>query len=202
MEIYIIRHGTTPWNEKKKLQGSVDKELNEAGRMLARKTAEGLREIHFDKIYSSPLKRALETAQIIGEGREIPLITDERLKEIDFGDYEGQNGMELQKDESQFFRFFFSEPEKYRASGDGEELEELCERTKQFMEEVIEPQKEQLERIMIVGHGAMNKSIMCHVLQHGIEQFWSGGLQSNCGVIVVRLDQEGYHLIEENKLFY
>ncbi len=87
MEIYIVRHGTTPWNEKKKLQGSVDKELNEAGRRVARLTGEGVRDIPFDRIYSSPLKRAYETAELIRNGREIPIDTDDRLKEIDFGDY-------------------------------------------------------------------------------------------------------------------
>jgi probable phosphoglycerate mutase len=202
MEIYIVRHGTTPWNEKKKLQGSVDKELNEAGRRVARLTGEGVRDIPFDRIYSSPLKRAYETAELIRNGREIPIDTDDRLKEIDFGDYEGQCATELEKDETQDFRFFFSEPEKYRASGSGEELEDLCRRTKEFMQQVIEPQKNELDRIMIVGHGAMNKSIMCHILGHSIEKFWSGGLQTNCGVIIVRLDEEGYHLVEENKVFY
>lgn len=202
MEIYIVRHGTTPWNEKKKLQGNVDKELNEEGRRVARLTGEALKNVSIDKIYSSPLKRAYETAMLIGKDRNIPIIIDERLKEIDFGDYEGQCASELEKDETQLFRFFFSEPEKYRASGTGEELEELCKRTKEFMQQIIEPQKEQLERIIIVGHGAMNKALMCYILDHGIEKFWSGGLQTNCGVIIVRLDEEGYHLIEENKVFY
>ena len=168
---------------------------------MARQAARGMKDLSFDRIYSSPLKRAYRTAEIIRDNRDVPIITDERLKEINFGSYEGQNGIQLAEDPNCYFRFFFSEPEKYRASGDGEELEELCQRTKTFLQEEIEPLRTQCERVLIVGHGAMNKAMMCHILGHGIEEFWSGGLQKNCGVIILELDEEGYHLIEENKVF-
>ena len=56
MEIYIVRHGETPWNKDKRLQGNVDIELNDYGRELAVKTGEGLKDTRIDLIYSSPLK--------------------------------------------------------------------------------------------------------------------------------------------------
>ena len=62
MEIYIVRHGETIWNEKKLLQGRTDIELNENGRKLAIITGKNLRNTHFDIVFSSPLKRAHETA--------------------------------------------------------------------------------------------------------------------------------------------
>ena len=65
------------------------------------------------------------------------------------------------------------------------------------MEQVIEPQKDKLGKVLIAGHGAMNKGIMCHVLNHGLDQYWSGGLQKNCGVLIVRLDDKGYQQIGE-----
>lgn len=49
------------------------------------------------------------------------------------------------------------------------------------MKQVIEPQRNKLNRVLIAGHGAMNKGIMCYVLNHGIDEYWSGGLQKNCG---------------------
>ena len=55
---------------------------------------------------------------------------------------------------------------------------------------------------MIVAHGALNKAIMCYVKQHGIDQYWSGGLQKNCNVIIGNLDEKGYTVIDETKLFY
>ena len=203
MEIYIVRHGTTPWNEKRKLQGRVDIELNEAGREVARLTGIALEGTKFDKIYSSPLIRAYETACLIRSNKDnIPIIRDERLREIHFGDFEGQSAIELQKDQSNSFHYFFTEPEKYQKTGEGEDFIEVCKRTKEFMKQVIEPEKDDLERVMIVGHGAMNKAIMCYVLNHGIEQYWSGGLQTNCGIDIINLDDNGYTLIQRNKKFY
>lgn len=67
MKLYLIRHGETDWNKEFKIQGSSDIELNEYGRELAFITREGLRHIPFDIAYTSPLKRAKETAEIILE---------------------------------------------------------------------------------------------------------------------------------------
>lgn len=202
MEIYIVRHGETVWNAKKLLQGSVDVELNENGRALAGETGERLETVHFDQIYSSPLIRAYETACLIRGHRNIPIIREERLRELSFGVYEGENFSQLLKDETDPFHHFFKRPDLYRAPDKGETLEHICMRAAEFMKEVIEPQKNDCERIMIVAHGAMNKAIMCHVKQHGIDQFWSGGLQKNCNVIIVNLDDTGYQVIDETRIFY
>ncbi len=202
MEIYIVRHGQTVWNADNLLQGSADIELNERGRALAGETGQNLEEISFEKIYSSPLIRAYETACLIRGHRNIPIIRDERLKELSFGVNEGKNFKELLADTTDPFHYFFEQPEKYRAPQHGETLEQICVRAAEFMRQVVEPQKDELERIMIVAHGAMNKALMCHVKQHGIDQYWSGGLQKNCNVIIVDLDQNGYHVIEESKIFY
>ena len=79
MKLYLIRHGETDYNKMKRNQGQIDIPLNEYGRELARKTREGLAEVPFDLCLCSPLSRARETAEIILEGRDIPIITDKRL---------------------------------------------------------------------------------------------------------------------------
>ena len=89
MELYLIRHGETDYNKERKIQGSCDIPLNEYGRELARETAEGLKDIPFDVIFTSPLCRARETAEWIARGRQIPVYEDKRLQEICFGEYEG-----------------------------------------------------------------------------------------------------------------
>lgn len=202
MEIYIIRHGQTVWNKKKLLQGSTDIELNENGRMLAGKTGEALETVPFDRIFSSPLNRAYETACLIRGHRNIPVIRDDRLRELCFGVAEGHNFEELVADPSTTFRYFFEQPELYCAPDQGESLEHICARAADFMRQEVEPYREEWERIMIVAHGAMNKALMCHIRQHGIAAYWSGGLQRNCGVIIVRLDKDGYQVLEESKVFY
>ncbi|MBE5942023.1 MAG: histidine phosphatase family protein [Lachnospiraceae bacterium] len=202
MEIYIVRHGQTIWNASNLLQGNADIELNEKGRALAGETGMNLEDVSFDKIYSSPLIRAYETACLIRGHRNIPIIRDERLKELNFGVNEGKNFKALLEDTSTPFHHFFDAPELYEAPERGETFEQICERGKAFMKEVIEPQQEQLERVMIVAHGAMNKAMMCYIKNHGIEDYWSGGLQRNCGVIIVQLHADGYHVVDENKVFY
>lgn len=202
MELYIVRHGETVWNSKKLLQGSEDIELNENGRILAGKTGENLETVHFDKIYSSPLIRAYETACLIRGHRNIPIIRDDRLRELGFGVNEGKNFSKLLADESDPFHHFFNRPDLYVAPENGETLEALCLRAKEFLETVIEPEASACSRIMIVAHGAMNKALMCHIKNHGIDQFWSGGLQKNCNVIIVKLEENGYTVIDETKLFY
>lgn len=89
MKLYIIRHGETDWNKQRRLQGQSDTELNEYGIRLAQITGEALKDIRFDHIFSSPLKRAYRTAEIIRDGRTVPIVTDDRLKEIGFGINEG-----------------------------------------------------------------------------------------------------------------
>lgn len=201
MEIYIIRHGKTPWNVDRLLQGGTDVELNEDGRDLAIKTGQGLKDIHFDKIYSSPLKRALETAELIRGNRDIPIETDDRLREISFGSREGERAMAVKDNPNDPFYFFFHAPEKYDPL-DGESFQSIMERTKSFLTEVVEPLQDKYERIMIVGHGAMNKGLMCHILNHGIEDYWSGDLQKNCAFTIVELTDNEYKLVERNKTFF
>ena len=88
MKMYIIRHGQTPWNARKCLQGRSDVDLNENGIYLAELTGKALRDVTFDMAFTSPLIRAKHTAQCILGGREVPIIEDERLIEISFGIYE------------------------------------------------------------------------------------------------------------------
>ncbi|MBQ3666198.1 MAG: histidine phosphatase family protein [Lachnospiraceae bacterium] len=202
MEIYIVRHGQTIWNAKGLLQGRADIELNEWGRELAGKTGRELEGVHFDIIYSSPLIRAYETACLIRGHRNIRIIRDERLRELCFGVNEGKNFKQLLADPSDDFHYFFDRPELYKAPKEGESFEEISIRAKEFMEEVIEPHRNEYERIMIVGHGALNKAIMRHIRKNDISEYWSGGLQKNCSVSLINLDDDGYHIIEEVKLFY
>lgn len=113
MKLYLIRHGETDWNKEFKIQGSSDIELNEYGRELAFITREGLRHIPFDIAYTSPLKRAKETAEIILGGRNIPLYEDKRVQEACFGSFEGATLKELRERQDPFLKFFDA-PEEFQ----------------------------------------------------------------------------------------
>lgn len=202
MEIYIVRHGETLWNKEKRLQGRADIELSDYGRELAAITGKNLMDTRIDVIYSSPLIRAYETACLIRNGRNIDIITDDRLRELSFGCYEGENFSELIRDENLTFRYFFKHPELYVPGPEGESLEHITERAGSFMHEVIEPLAGTCTRVMIVAHGALNKAVMSYVKKHDISQFWSGGLQQNCNVIILDYTAGKYTVIDETHLFF
>ena len=139
---YILRHGRTDWNEEHRLQGEVDIPLNETGRQMAYDAAEKYKDIDFDICYCSPLKRAQETARIFLADRNpaVEIITDNRLHEMCFGDYEGVKNIR-QKPECPVY-LLFEEPEKYVAKDGAESFEELYHRTGEFIEQVLRPQLE------------------------------------------------------------
>lgn len=89
MRFYVTRHGQTAWNVENIVCGSTDLPLNEIGKTQARETAALLQNVAFDRVFCSPLLRARQTAEIICQGRDIPLTIDPRLREQDYGVYEG-----------------------------------------------------------------------------------------------------------------
>ena len=137
MMLYIVRHGETDWNRRRKVQGHTDIPLNDHGRHLAEETAEGMKEIPIDMGYTSPLRRARETAEIILGERKVPLLDDDRIKEIGFGVYEGMcSGGEDPEPESAAFNLFFTDTASYVPPEGAESVEELYERTGSFLEEL------------------------------------------------------------------
>jgi len=201
MKLYIIRHGETDWNKEKKLQGQCNTSLNEYGRELAIITGEALRDVHFDYAFSSPLNRALETAHLImGPDRGIEIKTDDRLKEISFGEYEGVPAEEMPED----FHYFFDRPEEYKAPKGGETYEELCARTADFLEKVIKPLSlsDPDATAVIFGHGAMNKSILVNLQGLEIKDMWSGTFQHNCCVNIFEINGDSAELVQDAKIYY
>ncbi|MBQ7058849.1 MAG: histidine phosphatase family protein [Firmicutes bacterium] len=178
--LWIIRHGLTEWNVRHKLQGQTDIPLNDEGKAQAKAEREELADIHLDICFCSPLARARETAMILLEGRDIPIIFDERLKEMNFGLYEGlEHSFDIPDCP---INIFFQHPERYDDQLDDEKrkgaetMEELFTRTGDFLREVIYPRLEKGEDILIVGHGAMNSSIVCQVKHLPLAEFWSAGI--------------------------
>lgn len=175
--LYVIRHGKTDWNEQHKLQGRTDISLNDEGRAMAERAREEYREIPFDICFCSPLRRAKETAEILLRGRNIPILTDDRLMEMSFGRYEGVENSLLPPGCP--INVLFTEPERYVPDGGAESLEELFERTGAFLKETAEPLLQEGKNVLIVGHGAMNSALICRIGGIPVKDFWSAGIE-NC----------------------
>ena len=175
--LYIMRHGRTDWNDRRKLQGRTDIPLNDAGREMAEAARKEYKDVHFDICFCSPLIRARETAEIVLRDRNIPIVPDDRLKEMSFGECEGlENSFGISDCK---VNVLFREPEKYTDLPEGaESLEELFARTGEFLREVIDPLMEQGKNVLIVGHGAMNLSIISQVRGLPIADFWKPGIEA------------------------
>ena len=175
--LYVMRHGRTDWNELHKIQGRTDIPLNEEGRRMALEAREKHKDVHFDICFCSPLVRAKETADIFLEGREIPVKYDDRLIEMSFGEYEGKVYDVYVPDCP--LNHFFKDPVNYNPNGKAETFDELFARTKEFLDEVAIPLVNDGKDVLIVGHGAMNSSIVTQLKGWGLEHFWDAGIK-NC----------------------
>ena len=161
-----------------KLQGQVDIPLSDSGVSLAKEAAVRYRDVHFDTAFCSPLKRARETARILLEGRDIPVIYDDRLKEMGFGvcegitDYFDDNGSPVSD--------FFNRPECYDQVPEGaESMDDLFRRTGELLDEKVYPELEKGKDVLIIGHGAMNSAIISQIKKLPRSEFWSEGIE-NC----------------------
>lgn len=181
--LYIIRHGKTEWNEIHKLQGRTDIPLNEEGRAMAREAADRYKDIHFDICFCSPLARARETAEILLAGRDVPITFDDRLIEMSFGIYEGVENSFAVGDCP--VNVLFEHPEQYEPVPEGESLEQLYARTGEFIADVVNPLLDEGKDVLIVGHGAMNSSIVCQIKGVPLKDFWSAGIE-NCKLMQLK----------------
>lgn len=204
MILYMIRHGETDWNRQKKMQGQSDIVLNEKGRVAAQKTGEGLQKVSFDLGITSPLKRAKETAEIILNGREIPLLEEQRIMEIGFGEGEGLACVKdkQSKEPDPNFNYFFARPESYVPPKGGESFEELYRREAAFLEELFANPAYQDSTILISTHGAALCGLLRILKKNPVEKFWQGGLHKNCGFSVVKVTDGNPEILQEAVLLY
>ena len=157
-QLTLVRHGQTDWNLARRYQGQMDIPLNEEGIRQARELSVLLADDIFDFIYSSDLQRARQTAEILREGRKIPLITDRRLREIAFGEWEGAYFPDMLRDFPERFAVSQKDPAIPLAPG-GESVIEVSRRTIAFADEICLRYPE--GKILVVTHGMALATLLC-----------------------------------------
>ena len=203
MVIYVMRHGQTDWNVQKRLQGRSDTQLNDKGRELAQITGEALREVPFDIAFTSPLMRAKETALLALGGRKVPLVEDDRLIEISFGEYEGLcSGRENYEIPDPNFSYFFTAPDRYQVPERGESFEMLHRRTAAFLLDITRRPQLEDKTVLVTTHGAAGRALLNALRTFEMKDFWNGGVSKNCSVAILESHQGEVTLIEENKVYY
>ena len=139
--IYLIRHGQTDWNVERKIQGQTDIPLNINGKQQAKEAAEEIANLKIDKIISSDLSRAKETAEIINKKVGAEITYDKRLREVNYGDFEG---IQIDKFTDKDWVIFNETPEKIK----GESRQQVYDRVKSFIDEIKDD-----ENVLVVTHG-------------------------------------------------
>ncbi len=204
MRLYFVRHGETDWNKVRRVQGHSDIPLNEYGKYLARETGKGLANVHFDLAYTSPLVRARETAELILEGRRVPIIAHEKIKELGFGEYEGIciSG-EHKAPETEEFNKFFTDTAHYVPAKGAESIEGLLGRTREFLEELYQNQDLGDKTILLSSHGAAMTGLLNNIKgKTEAADFWKQGVPPNCAVTIVEVEDKKPTIVAENVVYY
>lgn len=190
LQLYIVRHGETEWNTAKRLQGWQNSSLTENGIEGAKLLSKSLKDIRFDFIYSSPLTRALDTANYIKKDDERLIILDE-IKEMGFGKWEGLEKEKLEKLYGEEYFNFWKRPHLYKPVG-GETFEELKNRIKIGLNKISENGG---EKVLLVSHGVVIKTLQAMAKGHTLEEFWTPPYLENTSLTVLDLQDGNLNVI-------
>ena len=201
MLIYIVRHGVTEWNKLKKLQGAADVPLAKEGIRLAEETGKALKDVKFDLCFTSPLSRAKQTAECILGDRDIPIIPDKRIQEINFGVLEGDK---VRDPEGNYIdpqiEIFFKDPVNFKRPENGENIFDVIARTKDFWEEKTTDPSLADKTILVASHGCAVRALLQNIY-HDPKNFWHGSVPPNCCINLVEVKDGKTSLLEEDRVY-
>lgn len=182
MKLYIVRHGQTDWNIENRLQGCVDIPLNSTGIKQAHILANNIQSLNFDIIISSPLSRALDTANIINEKKHVSLLTDSSLLERNFGFLEGVYGTNYDKD------LYWNYLKNYTYK-DVEPIQSFFKRIHYYIDSLIKTYSN--NNLLLVTHNGVNIATYCYF--NGIP---------NDNLLGITLDNCSYVEYDSNKILH
>lgn len=162
MKLFLVRHGETAWNKERRIQGCrSNPPLNQTGYEQADRLASLLKNESFDAVYTSPLKRAMDTAQVIARECRAPLSILTELREIDAGELDGLSGREMGVRYAAFWDEWRKGDPATRLPG-GESLEELQNRAWWAVERILERHVD--GTAAAIGHMFTNMVIIARAL--------------------------------------
>ena len=196
MEIYFVRHGQTDWNVAHRIQsgGAAEVDLNATGVAQAETAAEGLARagLSFDRIYSSPYRRARHTAEIICSCVGGVPVFDDRLREFEFGDYNGTSYGEAGYIDDNI-RAAFENPPAFVPHG-GESYAQFLSRVGGFLENELKPLEGKCRKVLVVAHRGVLNAVATILEKRDISRFWKNDT-GNCGVDIAELKDGAFTLV-------
>ena len=150
MQVLLVRHGATDWNLQGRCQGATDLDLNEVGIRQAEQIAASLSKEPIHGIYSSNLKRARQTAQLISLHHRLPVLIETDVRELDHGQLEGLTFTEIKEHYSQFIQKWRTEPAEIQVPG-GERLVDVARRAWSGLNRIVRRHNAG-ETVIVVSH--------------------------------------------------
>lgn len=170
LEMILVRHGETTLNREKMYRGLMDVPLSETGLRQAELLADCLGHEKIEAVYSSPLRRAVQTAKPLARGLGMEIETIAGLTDMDFGEWQGLTSVEVREKYPEHYRNWQDAPGNVRIPG-GESLGDVTDRVTPFLEDAVARAAE--KKMVIVSHRVVLKVIVCHRLGLTNASFWN-----------------------------
>ena len=206
MKLILVRHGETYWNHERRVQGGdSDIELNDTGLEQARKLAAFLENEPIAAILSSPLQRAIATAEVIASHHQLPVEIDQGLRELKVGELEGISVSNLSTTFSQFLMQWWQDRGAMKLPN-GESLVELQQRAWKAVERLLEKHKTNPEHsegttVIIVSHYFVTLAIILKALNLPLDCFTKFKVDLG-GVSILEIQDRGPRLLTFNDTSY
>jgi alpha-ribazole phosphatase len=181
-KLILIRHGQTAWNDKFRLNGHTDIELDEEGKKQACALQKRFAETEIAAIYASDLCRAYETACIIAQPHGLKVKPDSSLREINFGAWEGLVFADIKRDYPAEAKIFWEAPQELRIP-QGETFVEMQYRAFAVVQKILTV--EPVGNIVIVTHAIVIETLLCTFGHEPINEIWKYK-QKNTAVNILR----------------
>lgn len=185
-ELTLTRHGETVWHAEHRYAGSSDVALTDGGRQQAERLAGWAKHAGLDAVWTSPLTRARDTADIVARATGLTARADERLTELDYGEAEGLTSSEMAERFGEARRAFEEDPVAHHLPG-GEDPHHAVDRLMACLTVLVGEYPD--GRVLVVGHGTIKRLVLCRLLGLPLRYYRRRfPTVRNCGVTTVRWD--------------
>ena len=192
--IILVRHGESAWNRDGRYQGRIDIELSPLGRDQVALVGQRLAGLQLSAIYSSPLRRAMDTARAIAAFHRLEIVPEEEITEIDHGVWSGLLRNEIQEQFTEDLETWINKPTLLRVDG-AETLHEVAERAHRSVGNIV--QKHPGDTIVVVSHDLVIKVIMALAMGMDLDRVWFIKLD-NASVSELEYGERGVRLVSLN----
>jgi broad specificity phosphatase PhoE len=197
-QILLVRHGETEWNASEVFRGQADVPLNANGIKQAQLLGKYLKGKRIDVVYSSPLKRAVKTAEAIAAQFSLEINIAPALIDMNYGDWQGLPATDVKRKFPDIYQAWLDTPEKVKIPG-GDSLEDVKNRAFPFLEETVA--KHAGMNIAMVSHRVVHKVLICALLKIGNAGFYNVKLDT-AGITRFEFDGSRAILVSHNDTSY